>query len=561
MTDKKVDKKSLRFALLLLGTLVAGALLAQLLPPDLFGLYQPPAPSAQELTAETKGQLWTCGMHPHVMLDKPGQCPICGMNLVPMRGLGGTGDDHDHAPSAPRWTCPEHPSIVEDEPGTCPIDGLDLVPLPPQARPASGERKILFYRNPMNPTITSPVPSKDSMGMDYVPVHDEPAGAAADSGATVSIDPAVVQNMNVRTETVQRRDITRPIRAVGYLEYDQQRMVTVSTKYSGWVEKVYVNYVGEEVRRGQPLFEIYSPELVQTEQDLLSALDFVHQLSDAPEDARGRAESLVQSARTRLGYWDISPRQIALLEKTGAVFRTLKVAAPTNGTVMKRMAGLEGMAVNPGMEIFHLADLSNLWLSVELFEDQIAWVQEGSAAQITLSYFPGEAFHGKVRYLEPELTEKTRTMRAKIEMPNPGGRLRIGMYATVEFRPVIVRDAVAVPIQAVIQTGQRNLVVVALGEGRFAPREVTLGHQAEGYAQILTGLDAGVEVVTSAQFLIDSESKLNEAIQKMIAGRSEEGEAGTAKPDGEAKPDSSDGPKSDSPSAADGGLADHAGHS
>jgi RND family efflux transporter MFP subunit len=329
----------------------------------------------------------------------------------------------------------------------------------------------------------------------------------------------MVQKMNVRTEQVTRRDLTRPIRTVGYLEFDQQRMVTVTTKYSGWIEKVYVNYVGEKVRHGQPLFEIYSPELVQTEQELLSALSFAHELEDAPGGAHQRALSMVESARIRLGYWDVSPQEIERLESTGEVFRTLEVTAPATGLVMKRMAGLEGMAVQPGMELFHLADLSSLWLSVELFEDQLAWVREGTEAKIDLSYFPGETFYGRVRFLEPELSEKTRTMRAKIEVPNPGGHLRKGMYATVELHPVAKRQALTVPTQAVLRTGQRNVVVMALGDGRFAPREVALGHEAEGFAEVLSGLREGDEVVTSAQFLLDSESSLREAIQKMIASR------------------------------------------
>ncbi len=527
MTDKKNRKKTLRWAILLLVAVVSGVLLAQLLPQDLLGLRKEAASPAAHDGTETDGQLWTCGMHPHVLEHGPGPCPICGMDMVPIRGMDETVGAHDHAASQQRWVCPEHPNIVEDEPGECPIDGLELVATPPPSTPSSktpsGERELLFYRNPMDPTITSPVPAKDSMGMDYVAVYADGAGSGADgtvdSAATVRIDAAVVQNMNVRTEVVERRDLTQLIRTVGYLEYDQQRMVTVTTKYSGWVEKVYVNYVGEKVRRGQSLFEVYSPELVQTEQELLSALDFARQLADAPQDARERAESLVESARTRLGYWDISPRQISILEETGEVFRTLKVAAPSSGLVMKRMAGLEGMAVKPGMEIFHIADLSSLWISAEVFEDQVAWIREGTPAEIELSYFPGEAFHGKVRFLEPELSEKTRTMRAKIEVPNPGGRLRKGMYATVEFQPVIVRDAVAVPAQAVLRTGQRSVVVEALGEGRFAPREVIIGHETQGYTQVLSGLEAGTEVVTSAQFLLDSESKLREAIQKMIVDR------------------------------------------
>ena len=475
MNDKN-DKKRFGAVALVFGAIGIGILLAQFLPPDLLGLRHRASGSAMpEDTTGSGGQLWTCGMHPHVIEEEPGQCPICGMNLTPMRGGGGTHTDHDHAGSTDEWTCPDHPIIVESEPGTCPIDGIELIP-------AAGE-------------------------------------SAAGSGTTVEIDPAMVQNMNVRTETVTRHDLSQPIRTVGYLEYDQQRMVTVTTKYSGWVEKVYVNYVGEKVRRGQPLFEIYSPELVQTEQELLSALDFAAEMSGAPEDARERSLSMVESARIRLGYWDISPQQITRLEETGEVFRTLKVSAPSNGLVMKRMPGLEGMAVHPGRELFHIADLSSLWLSVELFEDQLAWVREGTPAQVSLSYFPGEAFRGKVRFLEPELSEKTRTMRAKIEVPNPGGRLRKGMYATVEFQPVIVRNAVAVPSQAVLRTGQRSVVVVALGEGRFAPRDVVLGHEAAGHVQILSGLDEGAEVVTSAQFLLDSESKLRDAIQKMIAGR------------------------------------------
>ncbi|MEM8997187.1 MAG: efflux RND transporter periplasmic adaptor subunit, partial [Acidobacteriota bacterium] len=181
--------------------------------------------------------------------------------------------------------------------------------------------------------------------------------------------------------------------------------------------------------------------------------------------------------------------------------------------------GLEGMAVEPGMELFHIADLSSLWVSVELFEDQISAVREGTEAEIHLSYFPGESFRGRVRFLEPELSEKTRTIRAKIEVPNRGGRLRKGMYATVDLQPIEVRDAVTVPTQAILRTGQRNVVVVALGEGRFEPRDVTLGHEGEGLAQILDGVDAGDEVVTSAQFLLDSESTLREAIQKMLAER------------------------------------------
>ncbi|MCG8456879.1 MAG: efflux RND transporter periplasmic adaptor subunit, partial [Holophagales bacterium] len=456
------------------------------LPADLGWRWGEGAPAAETGGGET--QLWTCGMHPQVLEDSPGQCPICGMDLTPMRadgdqGSAGAGHAHfDPGEPAPSWTCPDHASITRPEAGTCPIDGLELVPAEPEA-----------------------------------PSGDAPPAPPSYSGTVVRIDPTVVQNMNVRIASAERRDLVRPIRTVGYLEYDQQRMVTVTTKYSGWIEKVYVNYVGEKVRRDQPLFEIYSPELVQTERELLSALRFAEEMRDAPEDARRRALSLVESARARLGYWDISPEQIARLETTGAVFRTLEVRSPAGGMVMKRMAGLEGMAVRPGMELFHLADLSSLWLSVELFEDQMAWVGEGTEARVDFSYFPGESFRGTVRFLEPALSEATRTLRAKIEVANPEGRLRKGMYATVELEPVAVPNALAVPAEAVLRTGERNLVVLDLGGGRFVPREVELGLEAAGFAQVLGGLDDGERIVTSSQFLLDSESSLRESIRKMIA--------------------------------------------
>lgn len=513
-----------------LASLVLGVVLAQVVPLGAIFGGDGHDERSHVVDAETaESGLWTCGMHPHVMEEEPGQCPICGMDLVPMRAADDDGHDEmahlveAEAADSELWTCGMHPHVMEEEPGQCPICGMDLVPMQGSADGVgatgegdAGEREVLYYRNPHDPTVTSPVPTQDAMGMDYVPVYAE---SRADAGPTVRIDPAMVQSMNVRTARAERRDLARPIRTVGYLEYDQQRMVTVTTKYPGWIERVYVNYVGETVRKGQPLFEVYAPELVQTEQELLSALEFARQMQDAPEDARRRAESLVDSARQRLAYWDVSPEQIQHLEENAEVFRTLTVRAPASGVVMKRMAGLEGMAVQPGMELFHLANLSSLWVSVELFEDQLAAVTPGTEATIELPYFPGETFTGRVRFIEPEFSETTRTVRAKIEVPNRQGRLRKGMYATVDLRPIEVEDALTVPMEAVLRTGQRNVVVVAVGEGRFRPVEVTLGLEADGYAQVLSGLEAGAVVVTSAQFLLDSESSLQEAIQKMVAER------------------------------------------
>jgi Cu(I)/Ag(I) efflux system membrane fusion protein/cobalt-zinc-cadmium efflux system membrane fusion protein len=430
-------------------------------------------------------QLWTCGMHPQVVEDEAGSCPICGMDLVPLRDTGDAGST-----SGPE---------------------------------AKGE--ILFYRNPMDPNVTSPVPRKDDMGMDYVPVYAEDGGAEGD-GATVTINPVTQQNMNVTTERVSRRDISRQIRTVGYLDYDQERMVSVTTKYEGFIEKTYVNYIGQEVTKGQPLFEIYSPELVQTERELLAAKRYSDRMEGAGPEVQERAMALLEAARERLGYWDVSLEQIRRLEESGEVHRTLQVTAPASGMVMKRMPGLEGMAVRPGMELLHLADISRLWLTVEVFEDQLSWINVGSKATINLTYFPGEVITGRVRFIEPEVSETTRSLQLTLGIPNRSSKLRVGMYATVVFEPTTAKDAIAVPSNAVLRTGQRNVVIVALGEGRFAPREVILGPQGDGFVQVLKGLSDDAEVVTSAQFLIDSESNLREAIQKMIAEKRAKAQGG-----------------------------------
>ncbi len=484
-------------------------------------------------------QLWTCGMHPQVIEEKPGQCPICGMDLVPLReDVAEPGKVAAHEKAGHQlWTCGMHPQVVEEEPGQCPICGMDLVPLreggeegtvegtAPGAK-TSGERKILFYRNPMDPTITSPVPRKDDMGMDYVPVYADEAEAAASQGAVVTIDSAVQQNMNVTTEKVVRRDITRQIRTVGSLAYDESRLVTVTTKYPGFVERTYVDRIGQPIRKGQPVFEIYAPELVQTEQELLAAARYAGALTPASAEVGQRARKLLEAARERLRYWDITEAQIERLETTGEVFRTLTVVAPASGVLSRRPEGLEGMAVRPGMELLQIADISNLWLTVEVYDDQLPWIDVGSSATITLTYFPGKKFRARVRSIEPEVLEKTRTVQLTLDVPNPDRRLLVGMYATVVFEPVAARGAIAVPSSAVLRTGERNVVIVALGDGRFAPREVTLGPEGDGYVQVLEGLSDGDEVVTSSQFLIDSESNLREAIQKMIAAKRAEAKGG-----------------------------------
>jgi len=415
-----------------------------------------------------------------LVVDPLGVSPVDNWLGVSRGSDVGDGDGN----GAELWTCGMHPEVIQEEPGICPICQMDLVPVRMDD-------------------------SGDAAG--------EHGGHGDGDGAIVTIDSSVQQNMNVVTQRVQRRDIAHEIRTVGYLDYDQERMVSVTTKYPGFIEKTYVNYIGQPIQKGQPLFEIYSPELVQTEQELLAAVRYVRNLSAAPEDARGRAEALLEAARQRLLYWDVSVEQIRQLEETGEVFRTLQVAAPASGVIMQRMPGLEGMATKPGMELLHIADLSNLWLTVEVFDEQLPWLDTGSSATVTLSYFPGITYRGRVRYIEPEVSEKTRTIQLTLDVPNRDRRLRVGMYATVVFEPVAATDVITVPAESVIRTGERDVVVVAIGDGRFAPREVVLGPRGGGFIQVLEGLSDGDEVVTSAQFLIDSESNLREAINKLMS--------------------------------------------
>ena len=471
-----------------LAGIVAGVFLASFVlmdPFDLHGFDERFQRSTAGPSAEhgAEPQLWTCGMHPNVIQDEPGTCPICQMDLVPLR--------QEPTPVATEnvatvWTCPMHDVISEPEAGECPICGMDLVPV---------------------------------VGAE---THAEHGGTpTVDSGPEVLIDPSVVQKMNVRSATVQRRDLKRRIETVGNLDYDEERMVSVTTRYSGFIEKVFVNHVGQPVRRGDPLFEVYSPELVQTQRELISAVSYAKRFDQPAGDVRDRAEGLVEAARTRLEYWEIPAQRVAEIEASGKIHRTLTVFAPSDGVVMQRMHGLDGMAIRPGMELLHIVDLSSLWLRAEVYENQLPWLDIGSKAEVTFDYMPGESLSGRVRYIEPEVSPETRTVTLTLEVPNSSGKLRVGMFATVNFAPVETADALTIPSQALIRSGTRNIAVVDLGGGRFAPREVVLGAEADGYVEVVNGLSDGDRIVVSAQFLIDSESNLRAAIGSLLANRGE----------------------------------------
>ncbi|MDR8390471.1 efflux RND transporter periplasmic adaptor subunit [Aliifodinibius sp. S!AR15-10] len=379
-----------------------------------------------------------------------------------------------------------------------------------------GDREILYWKAPMDPTEIYDEPGKSKMGMDLVPVY---ADEAQDTEGQVSINPVVVQNMNVRTAPVQRKDLSTTVRTVGKVEYDEQKLHNISTKISGWIEQLHVDYTGQMVRQGDPLFSIYSPKLVTTQREYLLALNTLDKISGSDyETVRSGSNSLLKAARKRLDYWDIPESEIERLRETGEVQKTLTLHAPASGVVTMKSA-IEGEHIKAGNNVYKIADLSTVWVQTSIYDYEVPWVREGQPAEMELSYQPGNVYKGKVAYVYPEVDRKTRTVQVRLEFPNPDLNLKPGMYASVRIESRPISDAVVIPSEAVLRTGERNVVFVALGEGKFEPREVTLGVEGgprNEELQVLSGAEPGEMVVTSAQFLIDSESRLQEAIQKML---------------------------------------------
>ncbi len=402
--------------------------------------------------------------------------------------------------------------------------GYLLLPQPAQqggihnagmAKEKKTEKKPIFYRNPMNPAITSPIPAKDEMGMDYIPVFKGASNASAPVG-TVSIDPTVVQNIGVRTTVAKRKNISRDIRTVGRITFDEQRVARLHPKVDGWVEKLFVPKTGEQVKKGSMLLAIYSPQLVASGEEYLLALKNWESLKDSPfEDIRSGAKQLLDTSLERLKYLDVPDHQLREIRETGRVPKALHIHSPFDGIVMK-IGAREGSRITPETELYMVADLSHVWVQADLYEDELPWVQSGDIAEMQLPSVPGRTFKGKVSYIYPYLEGKTRTNKIRIEFDNPELLLKPDMFANITVRASRRIDAVVVPSEAVIRTGQRDQVFVQREPGKFEPRDVKLGLSTEGEVQVLSGIKAGESVVTSSQFLIDSESKLKEATAKML---------------------------------------------
>jgi len=380
-------------------------------------------------------------------------------------------------------------------------------------------KKIKYWAAPMDPKYIRHEPGQSPMGMDLVPVYEE-EGEEKMPASTIRIDPGTQQNMGVRIKPVIRKTLTKTIRAFGNITYNETRIYTVNTKFSGWIEKLYINFEGEKVRKGQPLFEIYSPELVSAQEEYLLALEQNDSLSSSSyESIREGAKSLLQASRTRLRYWDLSDTQIKKIEVSGHPQKTLTVYSPANGVVMEKDA-FQGHFVKAGAHQYVIADLSNIWVDVDIYEYELPWIQKGMAADMELPYVPGKRFSGKVLYIYPYLSAKTRTARLRLEFPNPDNQLKPDMYANIYLNATVSSDSLVIPQEAVIDSGVRKIVFISLGKGKFQPREVTIGVEGNNNEfQVLEGLKEGDKIVVSAQFMFDSESRLREAIEKMLTNR------------------------------------------
>ncbi len=430
--------------------------------------------------------------------------------------------------------------------------GRQEMPKNPDA-PSVSERKPLYYRHPMNPQVTSPTPAKDEMGMDYVAVYAEPSASsistpklgrilyyrhpmgAADTSPVpkkdemsmdylpvyegelgnsgqIQISPEKIQKLGVKTETVAKRTLTRSIRALGSIQVDERRVHAVTPKFEGWIQRLYVNATGQTVKRGQPLLEIYSPELMTAQQEYLIARQGQQMLQQSSIQARGTAEHLAENALQRLHYWDIAPAQLQRLQSHEKPLDTLPLLSPVNGVALEKPAQ-EGMRFMPGELLFRIADLSSVWLIVEVFEQDIGGVSAGQAVQVLINAYPDKLFKGKVGFIYPTLVTDTRTVKVRIELPNGEGLLKPGLYGSVTLAAQENnKPRLAVPDSAVIDSGNRQIVLLKRGEGLFEPRTVKLGLQADGYREIMSGLKEGDEVVTRANFLIDAESNLKSAL-------------------------------------------------
>ena len=430
---------------------------------------------AEQMATHTAGQgaahkhLWHCGMHPQVIREEPGDCPICHMPLTPMNSNGSA----DSAKSG----------------------------------------KQLWWDPMLGPSSITDHPGKSAMGMDMVP-YAGPAGG----GAEIQIDSRVVQEMGVQTALVTRGPLRKTVRAVGMFELPQPGLHDVTLKVGGWIERLYADQEGMHVHPRDILFDLYSPEVQVASQELISAVKSQQRLSqDAGAELRREGQAMIDSAKRKLRLWDVAEQDVDAIAKADEPPKVVPIRSPATGHIEEKMV-VQGSAVQPGMKLMRIADHSIMWLNVQVYEEQIPLVKMGQSVEVNLDAVPGKTFHGKVTFIYPHLDHMTRTLAVRATFDNPDFELRPGMYAEANLVSEPLADALQVPQAAVIDTGTRQMVFVAQGNGHFSPRKVRAGIRGdEDKIQIVDGLSEGESVVTSGQFLMDVESRTQEAIAKLRA--------------------------------------------
>jgi len=498
--------------------------------------------------AEKKALCWVSPKNPNYIKEAPGKDPE-GNDLVPIYPTP-SGETKPGGPAIAtsqgarqikHWVSSMNPAEIHDKPGKDSM-GMDLVPVYEEApaAPAGAQaaaaapgaqkgRKVKYWVDPMDPTYVRDKPGKAPCGMDLVPVYEEEGGAAAAPGA-IAVSPVTVQSMGVRTAKVEVRPLAHDTWTVGLVTFDERTLSQINTKVNGWVDRLYVNATGDPVRRGQALLSIYSPDLVSAEEEYLLALRNLKEMekSPIPEMAAG-ARRLAEASRRRLEYFDISATQIEALKSSGQVKKHLVLASPVQGIVTKRLV-TQGAYVQAGMPLLEVADLSTIWVDTDIYQYELPWIKVGQKVEMSLAYLPGETFTGQIDYIYPYLNGATRTVRVRLRFPNPQLKLKPEMFAQVQIKSPVTKKVVVVPSEAVLDTGLKQRVFIALGQGQFEPREVKLGVYGDGnqYREVLAGLQGGEEVVTSAQFMLDSESRFQEARQMMLAPQPQESKEGPA---------------------------------
>ncbi|MGC4001560.1 MAG: efflux RND transporter periplasmic adaptor subunit [Anaeromyxobacter sp.] len=424
---------------------------------------------------------WQCPMHPTIVQDHPGDCPICGMKLVKVAGAGAAAaKDAPAAAAHDTWQCPMHPTIVQDHPGDCPICGMKLVKVAAGAAGAAGA-----------------------------------AASDAEGLATVNIDPARQQLIGLRTVAADRGAVGGAWRTTGRVAVDETRVHHVNVKVGGFVQHAHGDFVGKAVRRGEPLFALYSPELLAAQEEYLLALRTRDALKGGGAGVSD-GDELVAAARRKLELWDVSEGELAKIARTGQPVKDVMFYAPATGVITRKDV-VPGMRVNAGDMPYEIVDLSRVWVVADVYESELRHVKVGMSATLTLKAYPNRTFQGRVAFIAPLLDPKTRSVNVRLEFGNPTGELKPEMFGEVVLQGR-GREGLRIPSDAVIDSGTKSVVFVALGDGKFQPREVELGDSDGAHVEVVTGLREGDQVVTRANFLIDSESRLRASLAAMGAG-------------------------------------------